>query len=534
MRVPSPAKLRSVLTRHRLVLQEALLVAACVAFAALAAYQYDIFPNPPGVPTQVNVIEPDEAIALAMLLCLGLLVLSWQFLLSQRREVARRIAAERRARELAMQDGLTGLPNRRQFDHELKAALEAPPRSGGAHAVFLLDLNGFKHVNDLYGHGIGDEVLIIVAMRLRRAAREGDLVVRFGGDEFAILARQLTGSEDATSIALRVIKEFEHPIVTGAIQHQVGVGIGIALFPQDGNGEIEILRKADIAMYRAKAERQSASRFFDAEMDARIRERDIIERDLPAAIADGSVKPYFQPLIDLGTGQVRGFEALARWTHPTLGPVPPERFIPVAESCGLVNALTDHLLRQAASAARRWPNDVTLAFNISPLQLKDHTLGLRIIAILGEAGLAPRRLEIELTEAAIVGDLDGARKVLEPLRDVGVRIALDDFGSGYSSLYQLRSLKFDKIKIERSFVDKMQEDPGAMALVRALSGFGHGLGLTVTADGVDRAAQAMVLQQHGCQQAQGSFYSAPMPAAETADFLTAHAEKGAGASAHIA
>ncbi|MEJ2377893.1 MAG: EAL domain-containing protein [Pseudolabrys sp.] len=534
MRVPSPAKLRAATGRHRLIVQEALLLAACMAFAALAAYFYDIFPNPPGVPTQVDVIEPDEAFALAMLLCLGLLALSWQFLLSQRREVARRIAAERRARELAMQDGLTGLPNRRQFDHELQAAIEAPPRKGGAHAVFLLDLNGFKHVNDLYGHGIGDEVLIIVAMRLRRAARDGDLVVRFGGDEFAILARQLAGSEDATSIALRVVKEFEHPIVTGAIQHRIGIGIGIALIPQDGTDEIEILRKADIAMYRAKAEGQSVSRFFDAEMDARIRERDLIERDLRPAIADGSIEPYYQPLVELGTGRVIGFEALPRWTHPTLGPVPPERFIPVAESCGLINALTDRLLRQAAGAARQWPDDVILAFNILPSQLKDHTLGLRIVGILGDAGLAPHRLEIELTEAAIVGDLDGARKVLGPLHDVGVRISLDDFGTGYSSLYQLRNLKFDKIKIERSFVERMQQDEGAMALVRALSGFGHGLGLTVTADGVERAGQAAVLQQHGCQQAQGAFYSAPMPAAATADFLASHAEKSEDSRAHFA
>ncbi|MEJ2436043.1 MAG: diguanylate cyclase, partial [Pseudolabrys sp.] len=281
MRVPSPAKLRAATGRHRLIVQEALLLAACMVFAALAAYFYDIFPNPPGVPTQVDVIEPDEAFALAMLLCLGLLALSWQFLLSQRREVARRIAAERRARELAMQDGLTGLPNRRQFDHELQAAIEAPPRKGGAHAVFLLDLNGFKHV-----------------------------IVRFGGDEFAILARQLAGSEDATSIALRVVKEFEHPIVTGAIQHRIGIGIGLALIPQDGTDEIEILRKADIAMYRAKAEGQSVSRFFDAEMDARIRERDLIERDLRPAIADGSIEPYYQPLVELGTGRVIGFEAL--------------------------------------------------------------------------------------------------------------------------------------------------------------------------------------------------------------------------------
>ena len=238
--------------------------------AALIAYEYDIFPNPPGVPTQEYVIEADEALALATLLCLGLLALSWHFLLLQRREVARRIEAERRAHELAMQDALTGLPNRRRFDQELKDALSAPPHSHGAHAVLLLDLNAFKRVNDLYGHGIGDEVLINIAMRLRRAARQEDLVTRFGGDEFAILARALAGSEDATNIALRVIKELDQPITTGPLKHHVGVSIGIALFPQDGRSEIEILRRADIALYRAKDEKpKSASRFFDADMDAR-------------------------------------------------------------------------------------------------------------------------------------------------------------------------------------------------------------------------------------------------------------------------
>jgi diguanylate cyclase (GGDEF)-like protein len=533
MRVYSITDLRHAIRRHRLVVQEGLLLTAFMAFVTLIAYKYDIFPNPPGLPTQEYVIETDEAFALAMLLCLGLLILSWRFLLLQRREMTRRVAAEHHARELAMQDALTGLPNRRQFDQELKAALAAPPSRNGTHAVFLLDLNNFKHVNDLYGHGIGDEVLINVAMRLRGAAREDDLIVRFGGDEFAILARQLMGSEDATSIAQRVVKAFDRPITTGAIRHQIGIGIGIALIPQDGKDGIEILRKADIALYRAKAEPESASRFFDAEMDARIRERDLIERDLRMAIEDGAVQPYYQPLIDLGTQQVVGFEALARWTHSTLGSVPPERFIPVAESCGLMNRLTDHLLRQAARAACQWPDQMILSFNIWPSQLKDHTLGLRILSILGESGLSPRRLEIELTEAALVRDLDSAQKVLSTLSNAGVRIAIDDFGTGYSSLYHLRNLKFDKLKIDRTFIDKMEREPEAFALVRALLGFGHGLGLTVTAEGVEQPAQAVALQQHGCQQAQGYLYSKPLSAADAINFIAKHTSESGGSLVRI-
>ena len=527
-------KLRQAVRRYRFILQEAVLLAALLAIATLAAYEYDIFPNPPGVPTQLYVIEPDEAFALAMLLCLGLLILSWRFLLLQRREMTRRIAAEHRARELALQDALTGLANRRRFDQELKAAIAAPPGRNGAHAVLLLDLNGFKHVNDLYGHGIGDEVLVNVAMRLRRAAREEDLVVRFGGDEFAILARQLAGSEDATSIALRILKEFEQPITTGSLRHHIGIGIGIALIPQDGEDDVEILRKADIALYRAKAEPESSSRFFDAEMDARIRERDIIERDLGAAIEAGAVQSYYQPVIDLETKRILGFEALPRWTHPTLGDLPPDRFIPIAESCGMINTLSDHLLRQAANAARQWPAYMSLSFNISPLQLSDHTLGLRILSILKGAGLSPRRLEIELTEAALVRDLDGAQAVLGDLRAAGVRVALDDFGTGYSSLYHLRNLKFDKIKIERSFVDNMQRDPEAFALVRALLGFGHGLGLTVTAEGVEQPAQAAMLYKHGCKQAQGYLYSPPISAAATIDFIDGYGSPAAASRVHTA
>jgi diguanylate cyclase (GGDEF)-like protein len=519
MQFPANEILKRAVKLHRITFQEGFLALAFVAVAATVAWEFDIFLGAHRDLPQQRMIELDEVLAMAALTCVSLLVLSWRFLLSQRREMARRIQAERQARELALQDALTSLPNRRRFDHELKVAIASPPRSGGAHAVLMLDLNGFKRVNDVYGHGNGDEVLIHIARRLQQKMRDGDLVARFGGDEFAILARQLAGPEEATSIALRVIKEIEQPIAVGSTRHQIGVGVGIALIPQDSLNATEIMRKADIALYRAKAEPGSTSRFFEAEMDVRIRERDLIERELRTAISSGALKPFYQPLIDLRTKHLIGFEALARWTHPTLGDVPPDRFIPVAESCGLMPELTDSLLRQAGRAAVQWPGNVTLSFNISPSQLKDQTLGLRILSILAETGLSPHRLEIELTESALVRDLDGAEKVLGALREAGVRIALDDFGTGYSSLYHLRNFKIDKIKIDRSFIENMEREPEAAALVRALLGLSHGLGLTVTAEGVEKPAQAAALLEQGCQQAQGYLYARAMSASDALDFI---------------
>ena len=493
-----------------------------MAAAVVMFYNFSIYARTPNSAPQRALIDFEEVLTLAALFGA---TLSWRLVISQRREVARRIASERKARELANQDALTGLPNRRQFDRELKASIDAPPRMGGTHAVLLRDLNGFKRVNDVYGHGAGDEALINVGMRLQRAVREGDLVVRLGGDEFAILARQLTGVEEATSIALRVIRDIDQPITIGAVQHRIGVAVGISLFPQDGLDEREIMRKADIALYRAKAAEGSTSRFFESAMDERIRERDLIERELRAAVVQGVVRPYYQPLIELATQRVVGFEALARWSHPTLGDVPPDRFIPIAESCGLIEALTDQLLREAASAASQWPDDLTLSFNISPAQLKDVTLALRILSILKEAGLSPRRLEVEITESALVQDLEGAQRVLGALREAGVRIALDDFGTGYSSLYHLRNFKLDKIKIDRSFVENVENRPETSALLRGLLGLGHGLGLTVTAEGVEQLAQAAALSREGCDQAQGFLYARAMSSADATDFIRQNAAK---------
>src|SRR6185295_15777570 len=248
-------------------------------------------------------------------------------------------------------------------------AVASPPGAESVHAILTLDLNGFKKINDVYGHPAGDEVLFIVAQRLSSAMRDGDLLARLGGDEFAVIARHLAGAESATSIAIRILKSLESPIEVGSNHHRVGAGIGLALVPGDGANAEEVLRKADIALYRAKAEKQSAVRFFEEDMDRHSREREFMERELAAAIEKNILCPWYQPIVDLQTQQVVAFEALARWTHPTLGDIPPDRFIPIAEDCGLIRPLSDYLLRCACIDALSWPENVMLSFNISPAQL---------------------------------------------------------------------------------------------------------------------------------------------------------------------
>jgi predicted signal transduction protein with EAL and GGDEF domain len=327
------------------------------------------------------------------------------------------------------------------------------------------------------------------------------------------------------NIASRVIKELEAPIRCGGQKHSVGVGIGIALIPRDGTAAEEILRKADIALYRAKRDPAASVHFFDDLMDQQARERDRIECELGAAIGTETLRPFYQPIVDLNSGEVIQFEALARWSHPSMGEILPDRFIPIAEDSYLIRELTDWLLRCAASDAKKWPDKVCLSFNISPVLLRDPTFGLRILSILGEMEFSPHRLEIEITENALVRDFDAARDTLVSLREAGVRIALDDFGTGCSSLYYLRSLKIDKIKIDQSFVHAMSDEAESSAIVRALTDLGHGLGLKVTAEGIEAIEEKNALLLQGCDQGQGYFFSPAVPASETGAFFIRNANE---------
>jgi diguanylate cyclase (GGDEF)-like protein len=510
------------LLRHRVRMQDLSVLIGVLLVATYMAFEFDVYGHEQSETVHEETIELNEALTLGGLLAIGLLVFSIRRYAEQRRETRRRIAAEQQARELAFQDPLTGLANRRWFDDALRAASAAPPRAGAAHAVLLFDLNGFKQVNDVYGHGIGDEVLIIVAQRLSSAVRPGDLVARVGGDEFVILAQHLMGAEAATTIARRALQQLDAPIMTGSTTHRIGAGVGIALLPGDAQTPEEAMRKADVALYRAKAERRSALRFFEEEMDRQVHERAAMERDLRAALADDAIQPFYQPSADLRTQRVVGFEAVPRWIHPVHGEIPPERFIPIAEDVGLIHELAERLLRSACAAAMQWPADVTLSFDILPSQLEDRELKTRITRILAASGLPPARLEIEITESALVRDLEAAQRALGALREAGVRIALDNFGTGYSSLYHLRNFKLDKIKIDRSFITSLGSAQESTDIVHALIGLGRGLGLTVTAEGIEDAGQSASLLGTGCDQGQGHLFSGAVAAQDTLAFF-AHA-----------
>jgi diguanylate cyclase (GGDEF)-like protein len=504
--------------RHRVEVQSALYFLSVLAAAVFVVWEFDVFRTGEAQGLHGKAITLQEALAVLALGIGGLLVFVGY--VARHREHRRRVAAEHEVRRLAMEDPLTGLPNRRQFEDALKAALGSPPRAGGSHGVLLLDLNGFKRINDVHGHPVGDEVLIGVAGRLKASVRENDMVARLGGDEFAVLAPHLVGPDAAASIALRIAEQLKEPILAHGGRHRVGTAIGISLIPQDGHDQAEVLRKADIALYRAKAQGGAALRFFEEHMDEAIRERDLIERELREAVSRGEVVSHYQPLVDLESGQIIGFEALARWTHPELGQVEPSRFIPIAEDCGLIGELTDSLLAKAARAAAAWPPHVRLSVNVSPALLRDFGFGLRVMSILAQSGLSPTRLEVEITESALVQDMEAAQFTLGALRDVGVRIALDDFGTGYSSLYHLRNFKLDAIKIDRSFVEAMATDPDSAAIVRALIGLGAGLSLAVTAEGVENDEQQDLLAAQGCSTAQGYLFSRAVPAEEALALIT--------------
>jgi diguanylate cyclase (GGDEF)-like protein len=446
-----------------------------------------------------------------------------------RREIARREASEQKATKLARHDPLTGLANRRVLNEELDAQLEAVKTGATECAAFLIDLDLFKPVNDAHGHLGGDTVLVEVARRLTEMVAEFGTVARMGADEFACVIAYPTDSDLPARLAARIVRRIAEPISIAGFEIQISCTVGIARAPQDGTTASALLYGADLAMHEAKGEGGGACRFYHVEMDVELRERVALEADLRAVVARGGIVPYFQPIVELGRGRIVGFEALARWPHPDLGQVAPDRFIPVAEDIGIIGDLTDAMLRAACAAARDWPADLTLSINVSPLQLRNPWLAPRLLGILTESGFAPSRLILEVTENAVIEDMVHAADVFVSLRNAGVRTALDDFGKGCSSLYHLLKLNFDHLKIDRSFVHSM-DTADSVKIVSAVASLGKSLGMSVTAEGVETGAEADALRALGCDHAQGYLFGRPLDAEGTLALLNGSAHRAGAMS----
>ena len=465
--------------------------------------------------------EVDNLILVIFMMSIGLSVFSYRRVKELAIEMKARRGAELEAKKLARHDPLTGLPNRRFFVETIGEALLTTTVDSQT-AVLMLDLDGFKSINDAYGHAIGDQTLIEFAQRISAIMRAGAVLIRIGGDEFAVIVPNIKSLDAPTALARRIVAAVAEPFVIGQISTSVGVGVGIAIAPSDGMEPEILVQRADRALYRAKAEGRSCIRFFESDMDAHVERRVAIETELRAAVAAKAIVPYYQPVVAFKGKRVVGFEALARWKSDKFGWVAPDLFITVAEEIGLISELGDQLLRQACIDARSWPPELTLAFNISAVQLRDPTIGLRVLSILGETGFSPRRLELEITETALVDNIKVAQAVTGQLRQAGVRIALDDFGTGYATLSQLLSLKLDRIKIDRSFVDRLGKDKESTTIVRAVLGLASGFDLETTAEGIENDEQLASLTADGCLEGQGYLFGKAMPASDVHSLLDSH------------
>lgn len=434
------------------------------------------------------------------------------------------ITEQRRAQAqvafLATHDALTGLPNRGALRDELHRLLKRNKR-GEDLAVLCLDLDRFKAVNDLLGHPAGDELLRQVAERLRQCARETDFVVRLGGDEFAVLQCGAPQPSSSTTLARRIITALGTPFDLDGHRAHIGGSVGIAIAPFDGEEPEQLLKSADLALYRAKSDGRGILRFFEPAMDAQIQARRALEADLRRAVASEQFHLAYQPQVDTDSGTVSGFEALLRWQHPVRGSVSPVEFIPLAEETGLIVAIGSWVLAQACRDAATWPAAVSVAVNVSAVQFAEGSLVREVMRALGNSGLAPGRLELEITESVLMHDADQALLMLRELRQRGVRVAMDDFGTGYSSLSYLRSFPFDRIKIDRSFIHDIETNAEAQAIVRAVSGLGRSLGMATTVEGVETLGQLAAVRREGCRDVQGYLFSWPRPAADVPHMIAA-------------
>jgi diguanylate cyclase (GGDEF)-like protein len=483
---------------------------------------FDLFDNFASFAAGYQAWQLEEFAAAIFLLGLAALLFSIRRVFDLR-------AAHGQAAKLARQDVLTGLPNRRLFLEELnnwKSLLGADERC----ALFLIDLAQFKPVNDLYGHRLGDEVLRVTAARLKQIVGDRAVVARIGGDEFGILLPVASDEEAPLRVARRIVDEVPEPIHLASLSVKVGVGVGIAictadddqlneLTTQDGDAAETLMRQADMALYQVKREGRSGCYFFHQELDGQLRQRIELEREIASAIEAGQIVPYYQPLIDLKSGTVLGCEALARWEHPRRGLLPPSILIPIAEGTGSISEMTFSLLHQAIRDAKTWPDELSVSINLSPRQFADSWLAEKILRALTDNTFPAHRLEFEITETTFIDRVDEAKTTLQSLHNLGVKIALDDFGAGYSGLPYLRQFEFDRIKIDRSFVTDMLTNPADQKIVEAILSFSRALGLQTTAEGIESLEVRNRLIELGCSTGQGFYFCKPKPNSEVLRYL---------------
>ncbi|WHA43703.1 bifunctional diguanylate cyclase/phosphodiesterase [Agrobacterium larrymoorei] len=424
------------------------------------------------------------------------------------RDLTDKRRAQRQIEYLARHDILTGLSNRSLFNERLAMQI-GKAAEGEPFSLLALDLDRFKAVNDLFGHAEGDRVLKDVARILQNSVRPGDLVARLGGDEFAIMTSYNTTEADVRELAEGILSAFRREMDSVSDPTAVGVTIGIAMFPRDGDDNETLMHAADLALYRAKINGRGVAAFYDPTMDQETRERRRLESDLRQAISRNELELLYQPVHSVETGELAGYEALVRWQHPTRGAVPPDVFIPIAEETGVIISLGEWVLNEACSAAVTWDSHLKIAVNISPVQFSVSNLVYTICSTLERTGLAPARLELEVTESALLKDRMATLAVMRQLKSLGITIVMDDFGTGYSSLSNLRSFPFDKIKIDRSFIAAMKQDDNARSIVRAIIGLGRSLDLPVTAEGIETDTQYRMVVDEGCTQAQGYLFGKP-------------------------
>jgi diguanylate cyclase (GGDEF)-like protein len=428
-------------------------------------------------------------------------------------DITDRQRAEERIVHMARHDALTDLPNRmmmrERLDHELKRV-----KRGECLAVLCLDLDHFKSVNDTLGHPIGDELLKVVAERLRRCTREPDTIARLGGDEFAIIMTGMEEPTDAVALCKRIRESITKPYHLDGHQIVADISIGVSLAPMDASEPDQLLKNADMALYGAKGDGRGTFRFFEPEMDAKMKTRRELEMDLRNALVNAEFELYYQPLVNLKTNEISAFEALVRWNRPTRGLVSPADFIPVAEETGLIIPLGEWVLRRACQETAKWPAHIKVAVNLSPSQLKSRNLTQLVVSALAESGMPANRLQLEITETVLMHNTFNTLATLHALRKLGVQIAMDDFGTGYSSLSYLRSFPFDKIKIDRSFIQDLSNGAEPLAIVHAVAGLARSLNMISTAEGVETQQQLDQLQAIGCTEMQGYLFSHARPAAD--------------------